>query len=85
MDHKTTDPTHTRRIKGKTAIIVYDLSTRQEQTFYGIEPLEALISSAMLKADEVDLITNHLSRERYRKRILIGQISAGLDDFAIKL
>lgn len=63
---------------------VWNLATDEEMLFT-LEPVEALISAAILKDRQCGNLTNPITRERYRKMILFGNVSASIGDLAVKL
>lgn len=67
----------------KKSVTVYNLAEDTEETYVGLEPIEALISSALRK-DGLHAYDPE-SREAYRNKIKRGQYAANIDDLVVRL
>jgi hypothetical protein len=71
--------------EGKTMeTLILNLATGEEQ-IYTCEPLDALISAAILASNQASQVSNPITRNKFSKRVIFGKNTAGLDDFAVKL
>ena len=64
--------------------LVLNLATGEE-SYYDLEPLEALISAAIIEAKETSKLTNPLTRKRYAGKIIFGRETAGIGDLAVRI
>lgn len=67
------------------SILVVNLADGTEQTYVGVDPVEALIS-AYLIGNKMSLnLSNPITRKNALKKVVFGKVSAGLGDYAVRI
>lgn len=63
---------------------VYNLETETEYVFC-LEPLEALISAAILEDKKASLLTDAATRKKYSQKIRHGILSSTIGDLSVMM
>lgn len=66
-------------------VTVLNLASNEEYTYSDMSPLDALINTAILNDLSSDFLDNPLTREKYRKKIIVGRYSASIGNFGVLL
>ena len=71
--------------KENNVVAVFNLSSAREYTYVGLNPIEALISCAILENKQTSDLTDKNTRSKYESKIIYGKLSASIGDLTVKL
>lgn len=66
-------------------IIVLNMATGAESWYLADNPIQALVSAAILEDKRAGDLTNAFVRGRYESKVLYGKMSASLGDLAVRI
>ena len=64
--------------------LVLNLATGEEQ-YYTCQPIDALVTAAILGSDQASQVSNPITRAKFSKRIVYGKTTAGIAPFAVQI